>query len=182
MEESAARRIFPGSIRRTPYGQNIDPRLRFRELKRVECCPALRSFTGRPRNQCSVTPGVCQPHRCPCTGAIGLQPQDHSRLFARLRGFLMIITQQPAQPFATLHRPASSHLRVTRKQQDVVLPLMITLRMVMRNIFAQRQPQGALTDEKQLGQTLLLYRPHPALRIGIQVRATHRQRKRFHST
>jgi hypothetical protein len=48
---------------------------------------------------------------------------------ARLRGFLMIIMQQPAQPFATLHRPASSRLRVTRKQQDVVLPLMITLRM-----------------------------------------------------
>jgi hypothetical protein len=69
---------------------------------------------------------------------------------ARLRGFLMIIMQQPTQPFATLHRPASSRLCVTREQQDVVLPLMITLRMVMRNIFAQRQPQGALTDEKHL--------------------------------
>jgi hypothetical protein len=27
-----------------------------------------------------------------------------------------------------------------------------------------------------------LYRPYPALRIGIQVRAAHWQRKRFHST
>jgi hypothetical protein len=42
-----------------------------------------------------------------------------------------------------------------RKQQDVVVPLMITLRMVMRNIFAQRQPEGALTDEKHLGQALM---------------------------
>jgi hypothetical protein len=65
----------------------------------------------------------------------------------------MIIVQQPAQPFATLHRPASSRLLVTRKQPDVGLPLMITLRMVMRNIFAQRQPQGALTDEKHLGHS-----------------------------
>jgi hypothetical protein len=34
------------SSRRTcsshPYGQNIDPRLLFKELKRVDCCPALR--------------------------------------------------------------------------------------------------------------------------------------------
>jgi hypothetical protein len=62
---------------------------------------------------------------------------------ARLRGFLMIIMQKPAQPFATLHRPAWSRLRVTRKQQDVVLPLMITF---LRSIFAQRQPQGALAE------------------------------------
>jgi hypothetical protein len=27
-----------------PYGQNIDPRLRFKELKRVDCCSALRGF------------------------------------------------------------------------------------------------------------------------------------------
>jgi hypothetical protein len=41
----------------SPYCQNIDPRLRFKELKRVDCCPALRGFTGRPRKQCSVAPG-----------------------------------------------------------------------------------------------------------------------------
>jgi hypothetical protein len=34
--------------------------------------------------------------------------------------------------------------------------MMITLRMVMRDIFAQRQPQGALTDEKHFGQALFL--------------------------
>jgi hypothetical protein len=81
---------------------------------------------------------------------------------ARLRGFLMIIMQRPARPFATLHRPAPLRLRVTRKQQDVVLPLMITLRMVMRSTFAQRQPQGALTDEKHLGQDLFLLPTSPS--------------------
>jgi len=29
--------------------QNIDPRLRFAELKGVDCCPALRRVTCRPR-------------------------------------------------------------------------------------------------------------------------------------
>jgi hypothetical protein len=65
-----------------PYGQNIDPRLRFKELKRVDCCPALRTFTGRPRKQCSVHPGVCQRHSCPCTGAIGR--------FRRMNGQLVV--------------------------------------------------------------------------------------------
>jgi hypothetical protein len=26
---------------RHPYGQNVDPRLRFKELKRVDCCPGV---------------------------------------------------------------------------------------------------------------------------------------------
>ena len=43
------------TVAKPAYGENIDPRLL--ELKRVECCPAVRGFTGRPRKQCSVTPG-----------------------------------------------------------------------------------------------------------------------------
>jgi hypothetical protein len=39
---------------------------------------------------------------------------------------------------ARLHRPASSRLRVTRKQQDVVLPLMITLNAQHRSAPAAR--------------------------------------------
>jgi hypothetical protein len=30
-----------GLIGREPYGQNIDPRLRFKELKRVDCCSCV---------------------------------------------------------------------------------------------------------------------------------------------
>jgi hypothetical protein len=74
---------------------------------------------------------------------------------ARSRGLLMIIMQQPAQPFATLHRPASSRLRVTRKQQGVVFPLMITLRTDGR-----RKRQGAEKRDPVLGRgrSLLAYR------------------------
>ena len=55
---------------------------------------------------------------------------------------------------------------------------MIPLGLVMRNILAQRPPQGALTKENDLRQTLLLHRSDPAFRIGVQVRASRRQRER----
>ena len=68
------------------YGQNIDPRLRFKELKRVDCCRALRGFTGRPRKQCSVAPGRLPAaplslHRCnwpPATGIIETFPPGYA--------------------------------------------------------------------------------------------------------
>src|ERR1700688_1420549 len=59
---------------------------------------------------------------------------------------------------------------------------MIPFGMVMRNIFVQRPPQGALTKENDLRQTLLLHRSHPALSVGVQVRASCRQRKRLDLT
>jgi hypothetical protein len=73
------------------------------------------------------------------------------RLAANSRGFLVVVTQEPTQPLATLHRPLATHFRdpeKQRKQQDVGLPLMIPLGMVMSNILAQRTPQRALTKEK----------------------------------
>src|SRR5262245_41910143 len=51
--------------------------------------------------------------------------------------------------------------------------------MVMLDIFAQRSPQRALAKKDDLGQALLLQRPDPALRIGIQVRAARRQHERL---
>jgi hypothetical protein len=52
----------------------------------------------------------------------------------------------------------------------------------MLDVFAQCASQGALAEEDQLGQALLLHRPDPALRIGIQVRAARRQHQRFNPT
>ena len=69
--------------------------------------------------------------------------------------------------------------RITGKQQDVALPLVIALSMIMFDVFAQRSPQRALSKEDHLGQALVLHRSDPALRIGIQVRAARRQRQRF---
>jgi hypothetical protein len=54
-----------------------------------------------------------------------------------------------------------------RKQQDVALPLVVTLGMEMVNIVAQRPPQGALAEQDHLRQALLLDRPDLAFRVGI---------------
>ena len=79
----------------------------------------------------------------------------------------MVIAQEPTQSLAALHRPLAVDVCIAREQQDVVLPLMIALSMVMLDVFAQCAPQGALAKEDYLGQALLLHRPNPALRIGI---------------
>src|SRR5258705_14014023 len=56
---------------------------------------------------------------------------------------------------------------------------MIPLGLVMRHILTQRSPQGALTKDNDLRQTLLLDRSHPAFGIGVQVRTSRRQRERL---
>ena len=57
--------------------------------------------------------------------------------------------------------------------------MVVPLGMEMFDIFAQGSPQRALAKENHLGQTLLLRRPDPALRIGIQVRAARGQHERL---
>src|SRR5450756_1579650 len=98
---------------------------------------------------------------------------------ANSRSFLMVITQETTQPLATLHRLLTTRWRDPTEQKDVGLPLMIPFSMVMLDLLAQREPQRALTKENDLRQTLVLHRPDPALRVGIQVRTAGRQRERF---
>jgi hypothetical protein len=73
-------------------------------------------------------------------------------------------------------------VRIPRKQQNIALPLVIPLGVEMVNIVAQGPPQRALAEEDHLGQALLLDRPDPAFRIGIQVRAARWQREWFNPT
>src|ERR1035437_6861304 len=109
-----------------------------------------------------------------------LQPHSHRRdLPANSRSFLMVITQETTQPLATLHRLLTMRFHDPTEQQDVGLPLMIPLGMVMLDVSAQRPPQGALTKENDLRQTLVLYRLDPAFSIRIQVRTAGRQGERL---
>src|SRR3979490_1835463 len=96
-----------------------------------------------------------------------------------LRCLLMVITQQAAQSLAALNRPVAAGVCPAREQQDIALPLVIPFGMEMFNIFAQRSPQRALAKEDHLAEALLLHRPDPALRMGIQVRAARRQHQRL---
>ena len=104
-------------------------------------------------------------------------------LGVRSRRLLMVIAQEPTQSLPALNGPRLvADIRITREKQDVTLALVIPLGMIMLDVFVQRPPQGALAQEDHLGQALLLHRPNPALRIGIQVRAAGRQRERFNLT
>ena len=94
----------------------------------------------------------------------------------------MVITQEPTQSLTALHGAGAADACIAGEQRDVVLPLMIALSMVMLDVFAQRAPQGAFAKEDYLGQALLLHRPNPALRKGIQVRAACRQHQWFNPT
>src|ERR1700693_6535473 len=75
----------------------------------------------------------------------------------------MVITREPTQSLTALHLPGAAEAWIAGEQQDVVLPLMIALSIVMLDVFAQGAPPGALAEEDYLGQALLLYRPEPAL-------------------
>ena len=74
---------------------------------------------------------------------------------AQSRRRLMVITQVPTQSLTALHVPGAAEACIAGEQQDVVLPLMIALSMVMLDVFAQGAPQGALAEEDYLGQALL---------------------------
>src|SRR5580704_2383201 len=95
------------------------------------------------------------------------------------RRLSMVIAQEPAQSLAAPHWPLALPIRHPRKQQDVALPLMIPLSVEMVDVVAQRSPQRLFAEEDHFGQALLLDRPDPALRIGIQVGTARRQRERF---
>ena len=87
--------------------------------------------------------------------------------WARSCRLLMVMAHEPTQSLTAWHAPGAADACIAGEQQDVVLPLMIALSMVMLDVFAQCAPQRALAKEDYLGQALLLYRPDPALRIGI---------------
>src|SRR5262245_39677440 len=92
----------------------------------------------------------------------------------------MVIAQEPTQSLPALNRlRLAAGLRITREQQDVTLALVIPLDMIMFDEFVRRPPQRALAQEDHFGQALLLHRPNPALRIGIEVWTAGRQRQRF---
>src|SRR5262249_12915279 len=94
----------------------------------------------------------------------------------------MIITQQATHALPALHGAVRMDACITREQEDVALPLMIALGMIMVDVFVQRLAQRALAQKDPLGQALLLHPADPALRIGIQVRAARRQRQRLDLT
>ena len=59
-------------------------------------------------------------------------------LVVNSRGVSVVVAQESAQPLATLYSFVTTSFRDLRKQQDVRLPLMISLGVIMRNVFPHR--------------------------------------------
>ena len=79
----------------------------------------------------------------------------------------MVITQEPTQSLTALHVPGAADACIAGEQQDVVLPLMIALSMVMFDVFAQGEPQGALAEHDDMVETFPTDRADQALGITV---------------
>src|SRR5690349_17709316 len=91
-------------------------------------------------------------------------------------GFTHIVFQEPPEPFATLDGACTLWLLADgRKEEHVVLSLVIPLVMKMLHILCQRMPERRFSKENEPRETLLLDRAHPALRVGVQIRRSWRK-------
>src|SRR6187200_763340 len=91
-------------------------------------------------------------------------------------GFTRVVFQQSPEPFTALKWACTLCILVDRrKEQHVALALMIPLVMKMRHVLRQRMPERGFPKEDEPRETLLLDRPHPALRVGVQIWRSRRQ-------
>ena len=96
-------------------------------------------------------------------------------------GLARVVFQEPAEPLTTLRRAFTlTSLAGQRKEQDILLALMITLVMIMLHIRLERMPERAFPTQDQARQALLLHRAYPALRIGVEIRRPRREGHPFH--
>jgi hypothetical protein len=71
-------------------------------------------------------------------------------LIANSSSVSVVATQEPAQPLAALYGFVTTSFRDLRKQQDVGLPLMISLSVIVRNEVPHRSSQGTFAKENEL--------------------------------
>src|SRR6266478_5460615 len=65
-------------------------------------------------------------------------------------GLAIVVFQQPAEPFATLNRAFTlAPLAGYRQEQDIALPLMRSLMMIVVDVLLKGMSQGAFTKENQ---------------------------------
>ena len=87
----------------------------------------------------------------------------------------IIVVQHPAQPLAAPDGPSASDAWLFRHDQPVAKPLVVPLKMIMRDKFVNRLAQRAFPEQDHSLQTGFLDRPYEAFRAGVQIRRTWRQ-------
>ena len=78
-------------------------------------------------------------------------------------------------PLAAPDGPSASDAWLFRHDQPVAKPLVVPLKMIMRDKFVNRLAQRAFTEQDHSLQTRFLNRPYEAFRVGVQIRRTWRE-------
>jgi len=83
----------------------------------------------------------------------------------------LVVFQEASKPFTTPHGACTLEvLTDRRKEEHVILPLMVPLVMIVLYVLMEGSTQGRFSTQNQPCETLLLDGSDPALRIGVQVR------------
>src|SRR5215813_15416874 len=91
-------------------------------------------------------------------------------------GLARVVFQQPAEPFATLNGACTLYVWADRrKEEHIVLALMVPLVMKMRHILRQCVAERRFPKQDKSRQALFFDGAHPALRVGVQIRRPRRQ-------
>ena len=117
--------------------------------------------------RCQSSPSTTHSFRCRGRPGHNLIAIDRD-LVANSRDVSVVVTQEPAQPLATLYSFVTTSFRDLRKPQDVGLPLMISLSVIMRNVFAHRPPKR-MSFDKHCSLTDLTQRSERAFKFRLSV-------------
>jgi hypothetical protein len=146
---------------RLPYGQNIRPNLRCLQLGPPFDSP-FRFFAedplitlGRaaaPDAEYEFADGSSSPANAIIDVGAGPNASLPRSIQLRTdsRRVLMVIAQEPTWPLATQKRILATSFPDSLEQEDVALALMISLGMIMLNIFFHRPSHGAFAKESDL--------------------------------
>ena len=63
---------------------------------------------------------------------------------------MLVVFQEPTKPFTTLYRAVPLRGATDdRKEQDIILALMIPLVMIMLDVLVEHMPEGGFTKQNQ---------------------------------
>src|SRR6516165_1878072 len=106
------------------------------------------------------------------------------RISRDLRYPPVVVLEKTTQAFATLDGCFTTLRQIlhTREQQNVPLPLVIPLTVIMLAEVFQGAAQRAFPKQNEMRKTFAFHRAHPSLREGVQIRAARRQSQALHTS
>src|SRR6516165_7011995 len=106
------------------------------------------------------------------------------RISRDLRYPPVVVLEKTAQALATVDGSFTTLRQTlpTREQQNVPLPLVVPLAVIMFAEVFQGAAQRGFPKQNEMRKTFALHRAHPALREGVQIGAARRQLQALHTS